>query len=133
MSSLENLAVAYNLLSGTLPPELSMGAMRTDLHIDVMGNERLSGTIPHTYSRFSSGALLLYGTNVTGCIPDGLPTETSNPHVPCSTDIGTSDTMLLAALKQVLVNVGVETTALKMWDVHYPSHAGECCTQYKIC
>jgi hypothetical protein len=53
---------------------------------DVHNNKQLASNIPSSWAHFVLGGIYLDGTNVDGCVPDGLENRFwhERPLVPCS-------------------------------------------------
>lgn len=125
MNSLDILQLQNNSLSGTLPPEIGLGTLPIEVEFDFTNNANITGTVPESWAHFSSGLVWVRGTNVSGCIPDGLQyvQSTSRPLSWCS-DAQRTDAATLAVLKQLLTTSGVGSAALQTWDANNTGEAG---------
>lgn len=85
-----------------------------------MANVNLSGTIPASWSYFSSGSIDLSGTSIGGCMPDGLQmvirTSGSNPLPSCKGLTAADEVAALLDVKALLNRAGPNSIAgLSTW------------------
>jgi hypothetical protein len=120
LSNIQSLALDYNQLRGTLPAAWGdAAAMPRNLTLTLSGNKGLGGTVPALWRHFSSGVIEVSFTNVTGCLPDGVPVYQDKPLPLCSAV--STEAAALMALKGVFSQAGtLDLGGLATWI------SGEC-------
>lgn len=125
MSSIKQMLLTSNSLSGTLPPEMGLGTLPVDVELRFSNNFNITGTLPASWAHFSSGQLWVDGTNISGCIPDGLIVyfSSSSPLSPCS-NANQTDATTLIHLQQLINKSGAGSAGLQTWDGTDSGNAG---------
>lgn len=104
LGNLSAINLRNNNLQGSLPESWSQSAtMSSSLQLDVSNNTRMTGSIPASWSHFGTGFIQITGTQVGGCVPDGLMVD--KPLVPCSAV--SREAAALAQLKSLLEGAGI--------------------------
>lgn len=126
-TSIENLELSWNYISGTLPDSWGQSAhMPRNLQTNVDGklplltlNVNLSGTVPSSWSHFSSGTIIIEGTGIVGCMRVGLRQSyrSNREPLPLCTSLAPSVvTSALLDLKALLNRAGSGSSAwLSTW------------------
>jgi hypothetical protein len=83
--NLSEILLSNNTLRGTLPARWGQEKrMPQDLHLNVISNTQITGSIPPSWVHFASGYISLSETHVGGCLPDGLLIAHDKTLVQCS-------------------------------------------------
>lgn len=114
MKSLKSLDLSDNDLTSTLPASFGTAAWSKYVQsIDMHANERLSGTVPSTWSALSAKEIDLEMTNITGCVPDQLINAVEPFHKFFRCSRKNTELLALKALKGLFEDDG---STLQSWQ-----------------
>ncbi|WIA08057.1 hypothetical protein OEZ85_007523 [Tetradesmus obliquus] len=114
MKSLKSLDLSDNDLTSTLPASFGTAAWSKYVqNINMHANERLSGTVPSTWSALNAKEIDLEMTNITGCVPDQLINAVEPFHKFFRCSRNNTELLALKALKGLFEDDG---STLQSWQ-----------------